>query len=242
MARQQYGNWKSPLTAGEIQIKAEASRKKATREGILYEPIVIQGRAIAKEWWGKAWCENLERYADYESRLARGRSYVRSGAVIDLQIDLGSVRAKVQGSRRKPYDVIVRITPLSEARKQTVTEKCAHSIQSMDELLKGSFPETLQDLFTGEGGLFPRKEEISFACSCPDWAVMCKHVAAVLYGIGARLDTDPLLFFSLRGIEPKDFIESAAKSYVESLLENADRHGETDRLLGEDDVQRLFGL
>ena len=230
----------SQPTTSELKRKSEASRVSAEKKGKRLEPVVIQGRNIAKSWWGRAWCDNLERYADYESRLERGKRYVKTGAVIDLSITKGRIQAKVQGSRKTPYKVEIRISPLSEERCQEILQKCGKRVETLEKLLSGDFPEELKELFTQRGGLFPSSREISFSCSCPDWALMCKHVAAVLYGIGARLDENPSLFFELRGIEMGRFIDVAIASRVERMLKNA---GQTSgRTIDERDIRGLFGI
>lgn len=170
--------------------------KKEKKKGKTLSPVIISGRTIAKEWWGKAWCENLERYADYESRLDRGKRYVRTGTVIDLQIQKGRISARVQGRRKTPYKVEIRISPLSEERCQNMIALCGDKIQNLEALMEGDFPDELREAFLQQGGLFPEPKEIAFNCSCPDWALMCKHVAAVLYGVGARFDENPLLFLN----------------------------------------------
>ena len=230
----------SQPTTSELKRKSEASRVSAEKKGKRLEPVVIQGRNIAKSWWGRAWCDNLERYADYESRLDRGKRYVKTGAVIDLSITKGRIQAKVQGSRKTPYKVEIRISPLSEERCQEILQTCGKRVETLENLLAGDFPEELKELFTQRGGLFPSSREISFSCSCPDWALMCKHVAAVLYGIGARLDENPSLFFELRGIEMGRFIDVAIVSRVERMLKNA---GQTSgRTIDERDIRGLFGI
>ena len=230
----------SQPTTSELKRKSEASRASAEKKGKRLEPVVIQGRKIAKSWWGRAWCDNLERYADYESRLDRGKRYVKTGAVIDLSITKGRIQAKVQGSRKTPYKVEIRISPLSEERCQEILQKCGKRVETLEKLLSGDFPEELKELFTQRGGLFPSSREISFSCSCPDWALMCKHVAAVLYGIGARLDENPSLFFELRGIEMGRFIDVAIANRVERMLKNAGRT--SSRTMDEGDIRGLFGI
>ena len=230
----------SQPTTSELKRKSDASRVSAEKKGKRLEPVVIQGRKIAKSWWGRAWCDNLERYADYESRLSRGKRYVKTGAVIDLSITKGRIQAKVQGSRKTPYKVEIRISPLSEERCQEILQKCGKRVETLEKLLAGDFPEELKELFTQRGGLFPSSREISFSCSCPDWALMCKHVAAVLYGIGARLDENPSLFFELRGIEMGRFIDVAIANRVERMLKNAGRT--SGRTIDEGDIRGLFGI
>lgn len=224
----------------ELKKNAAMSTKRVKKQGKELLAVVIQGRTIAKQWWGKAWCDNLEQYADYESRLDRGKRYVRTGAVIDLQLQKGKVSARVQGRRKSPYKVEIRISPLSEERCQKIIEKCGRKIENLEALLQGDFPEELKGLFLGEGGLFPQPKEISFQCSCPDWALLCKHVAAALYGIGARLDENPLLFFELRGIEVNKFVDVALADRVEKMLGNAKKP--SNRIMEEASWQSLFGL
>lgn len=233
------GYFSQPTTA-ELRRNSESSRKKAQEKGQLLEPVVIEGRTIAKSWWGKAWCRNLEQYADFESRLDRGKRYVRTGAVLDLKIQKGRVLAKVQGSRKTPYKVEIRISPLSEEKCQHILEKCGIRIENLEALATGNFPAELKELFTGQDGLFPTPREISFACSCPDWALMCKHVAAVLYGIGARLDSQPTLFFELRGIDIDRFLDVAVANKVEAMLKNAQKP--SPRILEGADLNALFGV
>ena len=233
------GNFSQP-TAAELRRNSAASQKKAKAKGQLLEPVVISGRTIAKSWWGQAWCNNLEQYADFESRLDRGKRYVRTGAVLDLKIQKGKVQAKVQGSRKTPYKVEIRISPLSEEKCQAILRQCGRRIENLEALAAGDFPEDLKELFLGPEGLFPTPKEISFTCSCPDWALMCKHVAAALYGIGARLDTQPALFFELRGIDMERFLDVAVANKVEAMLANAQKP--SDRILDGADLDALFGV
>lgn len=233
------GNFSQP-TMAELRRNSESSRKKAQEKGQVLEPVVIEGRTIAKSWWGRAWCRNLEQYADFESRLDRGKRYVRTGAVLDLKIQKGKVLAKVQGSRKTPYKVEIRISPLSEEKCQHILESCGKRIENLEALATGNFPAELKELFTGQDGLFPTPKEISFACSCPDWALMCKHVAAVLYGIGARLDSQPTLFFELRGVDIDRFLDVAVANKVEAMLENAQKP--SPRILEGADLDALFGV
>ena len=230
----------SQPTAGELRKKSEASRKKEAKKGNVLEPVIVQGRTIVKNWWGKAWCNNLEQYADFESRLDRGKRYVRTGAVLDLKIQKGKILARVQGTRKAPYKVEIRISPLSEEKCQNIIEKCGKKLENVEALMAGNFPEEMQELFQGKDGLFPAPKEISFNCSCPDWALMCKHVAAALYGVGVRLDEQPLLFFELRGIDAGRFIDVTLANRVEQMLANADC--KSPRIMDDADVMALFGV
>lgn len=234
-----YSNYSQPKTS-KLKENARQTVKRESAKGKTMEPVVIQGRKIAASWWGQAWCNNLERYADFESRLGRGKRYVRTGSVVDLKIRKGKVLARVQGRRKSPYKVEIRISPLSEERCQYAISRCERKIENLELLVQGRFPEELKELFTGNDGLFPSPKEISFGCSCPDWALMCKHVAAVLYGIGARFDEDPLLFFELRGIDVEKFIDVALENRIERMLKNADNPSE--RIIPTDDWEELFGI
>lgn len=224
----------------EIRSNIAQTARKAAKKGQALHPVVLSGRTIAKSWWGKAWCANLERYADFETRLPRGQRYVRSGAVVDLQIQKGKIQARVQGTRKTPYKVEIRISPLSQQRCDEIMDRCSTRVDSLENLLSGSFPESMKDIFLGEGGLFPAPKEISFNCSCPDWAVMCKHVAAALYGVGARLDEDPTLFFSLRGIDTGRFVDVVIANRIETMLANVDKP--SDRIIRDSELTELFGV
>ncbi|MCR5789966.1 MAG: hypothetical protein K6G83_08760 [Lachnospiraceae bacterium] len=222
-----------------LKTNASATVQKARSKGKQLHPVTVTGRKIAKSWWGMAWCENLERYADYESRLERGKRYLRSGTVVDLQIDKGHVQAKVQGRRKSPYKVDIRISPVNEEKCEDIIAACGKRIDSLDALLKGRFPEELKEIFLGADGLFPTPREISFQCSCPDWALMCKHVSAVLYGIAVRFDEDPLLFFELRGIDVDHFVDVTLENSVESMLRNV--NVKSSRIISDRNWKKLFG-
>jgi uncharacterized Zn finger protein len=228
-------------SAGEKKAKALKGLEKLKKKNPDIEPVIIEGRSIAKNWWGKAWNVNLESYADYSNRISRGKSYVRSNTVLDLKISKGTVAAKVQGSSSKPYDVKITIEALNSKKWAQVTSLCNHRIDSLEQLIEGKFPKELEVLFTERKyGMFPSPKEIHFDCSCPDWASMCKHVAAVLYGIGARLDKDPMLFFELRNLDGKELIRKSMEQRLESMLKNAGK--KSKREIPKEDISDLFGL
>ncbi len=229
----------SQPTTSELKKRSAESIRREKGKGSALEPVCVTGRTIAKNWWGQAWCSNLEQYADYASRLDRGKRYIRTGAVLDLKIETGKIRAKVQGTRKTPYKIEIRISPLSEEKCQEIIKKCSRKIENLESLLSGTFPEELKELFQGNNGLFPEPKEISFNCSCPDWALLCKHVAAALYGVGVRLDNDPALFFQLRGINMDHFIDVTLANKVETMLENA---GNFSSRIIEGNVDSLFGV
>ncbi|MCC6868058.1 MAG: SWIM zinc finger family protein, partial [Burkholderiales bacterium] len=192
-----YGGWKPYVPVAARRKKAASAAAGAKKAGKALSPIAPSRGAIARTFWGKAWCDNLERYSDFSNRLPRGRTYLRSGSVIDLAIDAGEVRAQVVGSRL--YRVEVHVAAVGEKPWKAIAADCAGSIDSMIELLRGTFSNAVMQRLCRQGdGMFPAPKEIEFTCSCPDWASMCKHVAAVLYGVGARLDQQPELLFRLR--------------------------------------------
>ena len=195
-----------PVAARRLQAMRELT--KLERKGHQASPVVIHGRAIAKTFWGEAWCDNLERYSDFENRLPRGRTYVRNGSVVDLRIAPGSVAALVSGSTI--YKVRVSVSPVPKARWSAICNDCAGAIDSLVELLQGRLSKGVMARICQDAtGLFPSPKELAFTCSCPDWASMCKHVAAVLYGVGARLDEQPDLLFTLRNVDQQDLIAKA---------------------------------
>lgn len=236
-----WGWYSNGPTKAQKQMQAANTVRKLEKKGKVLHPVVLSGTRIAASWWGKAWCANLERYADYANRIGRGKSYVRSGAVLDLVIENGRIDALVQGSRKQPYVVTVTIAPLSPTTWRHIVDRCNRRIDTLESLANGTFPKELEDLFfTGDQGLFPAPKEIGFSCSCPDWASMCKHVAAVLYGTGNRLDADPLLFFTLRNIDMRDLIKRSVEENVRTMLSHAETPSE--RIIPEDRITDLFGV
>ena len=229
--------WRPYVSAAERRLRALREMAKLTKKGHLVSPVVIEGRTIARTFWGKAWCDNLERYSDYENRLPRGRTYVRNGSVIDLQIAPGEIKALVSGS--DIYKVTVIVAPVSKVRWKSICADCAGAIDSLVELLQGRFSKgVMLRVCQQRTGLFPSPDEIKLSCSCPDWADMCKHVAAVLYGIGARLDQQPELLFRLHKVDEKELIAKAGNNLP--LSKNGPAAAKV--LGGGEDLSALFGL
>jgi len=230
-----YG-WRPYVSVAARRAKAAREMEKLRKQGHPVSPVAIAGRAIATTFWGKAWCDNLERYSDYANRIPRGRTYVRNGSVVDLQITAGRVDAKVSGS--DIYEVAVQVSPVPKTRWTAICTDCAGGIDSLVELLQGRFAKgVMERICQQKVGLFPAPAEIEFSCSCPDWASMCKHVAAVLYGIGARLDEKPELLFKLRKVDEKELIAHAGKRLPLSRKGPA-----SNKVLAEDGLSELFGL
>ena len=218
--------------------RAQAARELARlrKKGRKISPIVIEGRTIAKTFWGEAWCHNLERYSDFVNRLPRGRTYVRNGSVVDLQVGRGSVTALVSGSTM--YDVKVTVGPVPRARWSAICKECSGAIDSLVELLQGRLSKgVMTRLCEEKTGLFPSPKELIFTCSCPDWASMCKHVAAVLYGIGARLDHEPELLFTLRKVDQHELIAQAG-----SDLSKTGKRPAGAKVLASEDLSEMFGI
>jgi uncharacterized Zn finger protein len=229
------------VTVTEKREKAAKKLAQLRKKDPNIQPVVIEGSMLAKTWWGKSWNKNLESYADYSNRIGRGRSYVRNGAVLDLKIYPGEVKALVQGSESKPYVVIIKIKPIHKNNWIKIKESCLGQLDSLPELIEGNFPKALASVFMAKGeGLFPSSDEIKLSCSCPDWASMCKHVAATLYGIGARLDENPMLFFTLRNADVHELISQAVDDQTQKLLKIAEN--KSARVLDDLDLEDMFGI
>jgi uncharacterized Zn finger protein len=227
--------WRPYVTVAERRRKAAREMEKRKKKGHAVSPVIIEGRAIVKTFWGKSWCENLERYSDYANRLPRGRTYVRNGSVVDLQITPGAIHAWVSGSEL--YEISLTVAPVAKPRWKSICDDCAGAIDSLVELLQGRFSKGVMERICRQNhGLFPTPAEIELSCSCPDWADMCKHVAAVLYGIGARLDHQPELLFRLRAVDERDLIVKAGEA-----LPLAKQAPAASRVLG-GDLSDIFGL
>src|SRR5713226_10222353 len=233
-----YGDWgwKPYVSVAERRLQALREMDKRRKEGHSLSPVTVEGRMIVQTFWGKAWCNNLERYSDFANRLPRGLTYVRNGSVIDLQIAPGAVKAMVSGSDL--YRIEVKVAAVPKARWSAVCKDCAGAIDSLVELLQGRFSQGVMTRICQEKtGLFPSPAEIEFTCSCPDWASMCKHVAAVLYGIGARLDEKPDLLFALRRVDHQDLIARAGTG-----LAQTGKRPKAGKVLDESDLSEMFGI
>ena len=236
-----YGWYPRYVTVAEKKARAARKVKKLRKNIPDIQPVTLSGKALATSWWGKAWNKNLERYADYSNRIGRGRSYVRHGAVLDLRIQPGVVTALVDGSFNEPYTVSITIASLNKKIWQKIQQQAGSQIASLADLLAGKFPKSLEDIFMARGqGLFPSPKEIKLDCDCPDWATMCKHVAATLYAVGARLDEDPSLFFTLRRVDIDELVARAVASKTDSIL-NEHRPGDR-KVIDDNSLGELFGI
>ncbi|MGH7435443.1 MAG: hypothetical protein ACRENE_07195 [Polyangiaceae bacterium] len=222
------------VSASEKRRRAAREVAKRKKKGLAVEPVTIAGRAIASTFWGKGWCDHLESYSDYANRLPRGRTYVRNGSVLHLGVGPGRIDALVQGSEL--YEVSVDVTPLAKPRWKGVVSACAGQIDSLVELLQGKLSRGVMRVVSDrERGLFPAPSQIQMKCSCPDWAEMCKHVAAVLYGIGARLDERPDLLFTLRKVDHLELLSAGAKT-------SGARRPSDARSIDASDLGSVFGI
>ena len=231
-----FGGWAPYVPVAARRRKAEREMEKLRKKGAVLSPVKIEGRQIARTFWGKAWCDNLESYRDYENRLPRGRTYVRNGSVVDLQIAPREVTAIVSGS--KIYKVKISIGNVGPARWKTLCADCSGGIDSLVELLQGRFSKgVMERLCRQDTGLFPRSSEIRFTCSCSDYASMCKHIAAVLYGVGARLDERPELLFRLRAVDETELLSDLGSALPDTRMKR-----DTAQTLVHNDLAALFGL
>ncbi len=223
------------VSVAKRREQAAREVQKRIKKGQIVSPVVLQGRSIATTFWGKAWCDNLESYSDFANRLPRGRTYVRNGSVVDLQIHPGKLTSLVSGS--EVYSVDITITPLPAGDWQTLKTRCAGKVGSLIELLQGRLSKDVISIVTERGkGLFPKPGEIKMQCSCPDWAGMCKHIAAVLYGVGSRHDQQPELLFRLRKVDHLELIEDAVAGVAGTKTET------TKKTLAANQVADVFGI
>jgi uncharacterized Zn finger protein len=229
------GGFPEYVPVAERRKRAARKLAQLRKKGHDPKPVQIEGRAIATTFWGKAWCDHLESHADLANRLPRGRTYVRNGSVIDLQITKGEVRALVSGS--EIYEAQVRIEPLAAARWKAVRRECAGQIGTVVELLAGKFSSAVMEvLCRRQKGLFPGAREMDMSCSCPDGAWLCKHLAAVLYGVGARLDHAPELLFTLRGVDGAELVAAAGEARALASAAPA------DGAIAKEHLAEIFGI
>ncbi|MGC9292906.1 MAG: SWIM zinc finger family protein [Acidobacteriaceae bacterium] len=224
------------VPVAQRRAKAARAAQKLAKKGHKVAPVTTAGRTIATTFWGKAWCDNLESYSDFSNRLPRGRTYVRNGSVVDLQIGPGKIEALVSGSHL--YRVNIGIQPLPAAQWKGIQTKCQGQIGSLIELLQGRLSQGVMEIVTQRGsGLFPSPKEIKLDCSCPDWAEMCKHVAAVLYGVGNRLDHQPELLFQLRQVDHLELVTAVA-----STTALVKKSASKKKTIAKEDLAQVFGI
>ncbi len=231
-----YYGFRPYVSVGERRRRAQKEMDKLKKKGVDVQPIEIEGRKIARTFWGEAWCDHLESFSDFANRLPRGRTYVRNGSVCHLAITQGHVEAIVSGSEL--YNVTVNIKTLPKKKWDELTKRCTGQIGSLLDLLTGQLSESIMQVVADrKEGLFPLPGEIKFDCDCPDWASMCKHVAAVLYGVGSRFDHRPELLFELRGVDVEELIEADAENAIDTNLKTA-----AGKELDQGELAHIFGI
>lgn len=219
--------------------RADAARQagKLEKKGRKLRPVQCSSRNMAASFWGLAWCKNLEVYADWANRLPRGRSYARNGSILDLQIDKGKITALVSGSSL--YEIEIELEPLNKERWRAIRRDCSRQVRSLLDLMRGQLPDdVLARLTDPTQGMFPSPKELKPSCSCPDYAVICKHVAATLYGVGHLLDSEPALFFKMRGVEQAELVSEAMANQTAGDAIGLNRQSD----LADEDLGALFGI
>ena len=228
--------WAPYVSVAERRVRAEKKMRKLHKQGHFIQPIEIQGRVIAHTFWGKAWCDHIESFCDLDNRLPRGRTYVRNGSVCHLEIKEGGVKAMVSGS--SIYNIEIGIKRLAKTKWQDLKNTCTGQIGSLLDLLSGRLSSGVMDVVCHpNGGLFPLSDDLDLSCDCPDWAIMCKHVPAVLYGVGSRLDVDPVQLFKLRGVNFEELID-----VNQAVLEVTTAGQSKRKRLGDAAASDLFNL
>lgn len=211
---------------------AAETAKRLEAEGEILTPAKAHGKAIANSFWGRSWCKAIEGWNDYESRLPAGRSLLKNGGVIDLRIEENLVTAKVVADRL--YEVRIFFRKQDEERLAELKKHLTGKLTSLIDLIKGELSdEVITEICSEKYGLFPDYGELKTSCDCLDDAVMCRHAAAALYGIAPRLDDEPELFFTLRGIKAEDFFDSA-----EAIRQTGEDTAEIDL----EDLSDTFGI
>jgi len=230
-----YYGWAPYVPVAERRAKALKQLEKMKKKGLKVQPVLLTGRKIADSFWGKGWCDHMESFGDYANRLPRGRTYVRNGSVCHLEIQGGGIKAIVSGSVL--YNVSVTISPLAKKKWNAVKSACTGRIGSLIDLLRGKLDQSVMEVVSDrKEGLFPLPGEMKFDCDCPDWADMCKHVAAVLYGVGARLDHSPEMLFLLRGVNHEELID------VSTAITSVAKAGTSRRRIAATGLADVFGV
>ena len=230
-----YNGWAPYVPVAVRRAKAQKQLEKMKKKGLRVQPVHLTGRKIAASFWGKGWCDHMESFSDYANRLPRGRTYVRNGSVCHLDIKPGRIEAIVSGSTL--YTVSITITPLMKKKWDAVKNSCTGRIGSLIDLLRGKLDRAVMEVVAHRReGLFPLPGEMKFDCDCPDWAGMCKHVAAVLYGVGARLDHSPEMLFFLRGVNHEELVD------VSAVVLGVAKAGTSRRRIAATGIADVFGI
>jgi uncharacterized Zn finger protein len=222
------------------KVDREIEKRRKKGESLRVE-VPSQGRNLSNTFWGQAWNRNLMAYSDYESRMPRGRTYFRSGKVMNLEVQGGLITAVVAGTQI--YDVKVKVSPLEEERWALLKQKCQGRIGSMVELLAGELSDdVMREVTSLEHGLFPAPGELKLICTCPDAAGLCKHLAATLYAVGSRFDSKPSLLFTLRCVDPQELFATNAVEAIGHLTASAEDDESRRKALEGVDLNALFDV
>lgn len=168
--------------------------------------------AIGEQWWSQRFIAVLESFG-MSGRLHRGRNYARRGQVIEFELTQGKVAARVQGSRPQPYTVTIGVLPLTKPQWRAVQKRLASQAIFRAKLLAGEMPVQIEEVFAECGTpLFPRSAaDLDMHCSCPDWEVPCKHLAAVCYVLAESFDSDPFEMLAWRGMGRGELLAALRK-------------------------------
>jgi uncharacterized Zn finger protein len=204
----------------------EKTSPKAVKNGLKAKS---KRGSIGETWWSKRWVSVLESF-DMGARLTRGKSYARKGQVISIDVQPGVVQARVQGSFAEPYDVSIKLVPLSPQEWEKAIAAMASKAVFSARLLSGEMPQNIEDLFSDCGiSLFPKKgADLKTDCSCPDWSNPCKHIAAVYYLLAEQFDRDPFLIFKLRGKSKEEIVEALRSFRSAGAKEESERSRSPD--------------
>jgi uncharacterized Zn finger protein len=229
--------WAPYVPVARRRANAAREASKLSKKSQNLRPIHIKSRGIATSFWGLAWCKNLEIYADWANRMPRGRTYARNGSIVDLQIESGKITALVSGSSL--YKIKISIEPLNKQRWQAIRSDCAQRVSSLLDLMRGKLPDdVLARLSDPKQGMFPSPNELKLQCSCPDYATMCKHIAATLYGVGHLLDSEPGLFFKMRGVDQTELVTDAMTTQTVDDAMGLNQQSD----LADENLSAIFGI
>ncbi len=200
-----------PLRAAELETLAAARLAELQAAGEELHPVVSRSRALVSHFWGKAWMRHLAACEAGGLCLAPGRTLLRHGCVLDVQLAPGLIRARVSTQRLE--EVELHLAPLDEERQAELVQLCQGRIDSLVSLMEGRVDETvLAPLCDPQLGLLPEPADWRMHCSCADWAEPCPHAAAAIYAAGVLIDADPSLLFTLRSLDPATLLRPTAQA------------------------------
>lgn len=236
-----YGTFYHQDTIDELIAKNKTKFRRYQKKHPECHPVIINNGTICTSWWGKSWNKNFRRYADFSNRISRGSRYIKANCIFDLKIEGQDIYGVIAGSGRSMYDCHIHIDAMDERDWDYIVNACGNQFDSLEELLEGKFPKALKDLFfDGDKGLFPAPKQIHMDCSCPDWAMLCKHVSAILYAISHELDEHPELLFQLRGVDLNNLVRESLTSNLDHLMDKVDC--KSKRILKNQDIDKIFDL